>query len=129
MSFGFENDGELYQVPLYFSQLYNFVIGRLLFRTQDLSIVKKYCQTEWSKVVSDRVPIQDFVFAKEVKLGTYSTNGVPPPGVALSLAKMKQDPRAEPQYAERVPYVIAYGGPNARLVDSVMAPEDFVLNK
>lgn len=44
---------------------------RILFRTQDLSAVKQYCQTYWQDILDDAVSIQDFIFSKEVKLGTY----------------------------------------------------------
>lgn len=46
-------------------------ILRIFFRTQDLSQVKEYCCTSWLKILENKVPIQDFIFAKEVKMGTY----------------------------------------------------------
>ncbi|KAJ2472606.1 DNA polymerase zeta [Coemansia sp. RSA 2320] len=36
---------------------------------------------------------------------------------------MQRDPRAEPQYGERVPYVVVSSGPNARLTDQVVRPQ------
>ena len=45
---------------------------RILFRTQDLSQVKSYCQDQWGKIMKGNVSVQDFVFAKEVKMGSYS---------------------------------------------------------
>ena len=68
------------------------------------------------------VLLQDFVFAKEVKLGSYSENGVLPPGAALAAKKMLLDKRNESQYGERVPYVIANGPAKARLVDLARDP-------
>jgi len=50
-------------------QLTSFI--RILFRTQDLSEVKEYCTTMWGRVMENRVPLQEFVFAKEVRMGTY----------------------------------------------------------
>lgn len=44
---------------------------RILFRTQDLSQVKDYCCDSWSKLLDNKVSIQDFIFAKEVRMGTY----------------------------------------------------------
>lgn len=44
---------------------------KILFRTSDLSQVKEYFQRQCSKIISGKVSIQDFCFAKEVKLGTY----------------------------------------------------------
>ena len=46
-------------------------IPRLLFRTQDLSKVKDYCHTSWTRILEGRVSIQDFTFAREVRMGTY----------------------------------------------------------
>jgi DNA polymerase zeta len=36
---------------------------------------------------------------------------------------MLEDPRTEPQYGERVPYVVITGGPGARLIDRCVGPE------
>lgn len=44
---------------------------RILFRSQDLTEVKTYCCNSWFKILENRVSIQDFIFAKEVRLGTY----------------------------------------------------------
>jgi DNA polymerase zeta len=48
---------------------------KLLFRTADLSQVKRYFQEQCAKIMEGRISIQDFLFAKEVKLGTYSDRG------------------------------------------------------
>lgn len=65
-------------------------------------------------------PLQDFVFAKEVKLGTYTSA---PPAAVVAARAMARDPRAEPLYAERVPYVVVCGHPGARLLDLVVSPD------
>ena len=44
---------------------------KMLFRTQDLSEIKAYCQQSWEKILADKVSIQDLIFAREVRLGTY----------------------------------------------------------
>jgi len=33
--------------------------------------VKDYCCKSWYKILENRVPVQDFIFAKEVRMGTY----------------------------------------------------------
>ena len=99
---------------------------KLLFRTADLSEVKRYFQRQCSKIMRGDVSIQDFCFAKEVKLGTYSDRGVPPPGAMISTKRMLEDPRTEPQYGERVPYVVMTGAPGARLIDRCVAPESLM---
>ncbi|GHJ88161.1 hypothetical protein NliqN6_4563 [Naganishia liquefaciens] len=99
-----------------------------LFRTQDISRIKEYCVTQWSKLLEGKVSIQDFTLAKEVKLGSYSERGPPPPGVMVASRKLTEDPRAEAEYGERVPYVITTGEAH-RLVDRAMAPEELLNNR
>ncbi|KAI1263341.1 DNA polymerase family B [Xylariaceae sp. FL1019] len=101
---------------------------KTLFETADLSQVKTYFQRQCAKIMRGAVSIQDFCFAREVKLGTYSDRGPPPAGALISTKKMLQDARAEPQYGERVPYVVVSGGPRARLIDRCVAPEEVLLN-
>ncbi|KAF1941544.1 hypothetical protein EJ02DRAFT_377518, partial [Clathrospora elynae] len=96
---------------------------KLLFRTNDLSQVKLYFQEQCSKIMEGRVSIQDFLFAKEVKLGSYSDRGPPPPGALIATKRMLADPRTEPQYGERVPYVVIAGAPGSRLIDRCVSPE------
>lgn len=100
---------------------------KILFRTSNLSQVKSFFQAQCAKIMQGRVSIQDFCFAREVKLGTYSEKGPPPPGALISARRMLEDPRLEPQYGERVPYVVVTGGPGARLIDRCVAP-DVLLN-
>ncbi|KAK6353373.1 DNA polymerase zeta [Orbilia brochopaga] len=99
---------------------------KLLFRTADLSLVKDYFQRQCSKIMAEKVSIQDFCFAKEVRLGTYSEKGMLPPGALISAKKMLADHRAEPQYGERVPYVVVTGAPGARLADRCVPPEELL---
>lgn len=99
---------------------------KLLFETADLSEVKAYFQAQCAKIMQGNVSVQDFCFAREVKLGTYSDKGPPPPGALISTKRMLEDARAEPQYGERVPYVVVSGGPGARLIDRCVAPEDLL---
>lgn len=78
---------------------------------------------QWKRILSGRVSLQDFVFAKEVRLGTYSSRASSlPPAAIVATKAMKNDPRAEPRYAERIPYVVVHGEPGARLVDMVIDP-------
>ena len=102
---------------------------KILFRTADLSQVKSYFQRQCTKIMKGKVSIQDFCFAKEVKLGTYSDKGLPPPGALISTKRMLEDPRAEPQYGERVPYVVISGAPGARLIDRCVAPDVLLHNE
>ncbi|KAF5878796.1 putative dna polymerase delta catalytic subunit protein [Botrytis fragariae] len=99
---------------------------KILFRTADLSQVKSYFQEQCDRIMKGSVSIQDFCFAKEVKLGTYSNKGPPPAGALISTKKMLEDARTEPQYGERVPYVVITGAPGARLIDRCVAPEELL---
>lgn len=101
---------------------------RILFTTQDLSLVKSYCQRQWRSILTGTVSVHDFIIAKEVRLGGYSENGVPPPGAAVSTRRMLLDARAEPQHAERVPYIITQGEPKAKLNDLAVEPGTMLAN-
>ncbi|KAJ5116216.1 hypothetical protein N7456_000564 [Penicillium angulare] len=96
---------------------------KILFRTADLSQVKSYFQRQCTKIMQGRVSIQDFCFAKEVRLGSYSDRGTLPAGAMISTKKMIEDHRLEPQHGERVPYVVITGAPGSRLVDRCVGPE------
>ncbi|KAK1758381.1 hypothetical protein QBC47DRAFT_374509 [Echria macrotheca] len=100
---------------------------KILFETADLSQVKAYFQAQCGKIIRGDVSVQDFCFAREVKLGTYSNKGPGPAGALISARRMAEDARAEPQYGERVPYVVVSGGPGARLIDRCVAPEDLLV--
>lgn len=72
-----------------------------LFESRNLSSVRTFCQRQFTRILANRVSIQDFMFAREVRLGSYRTATVPP--AALVAAKcMAQDPRMEPARGERV---------------------------
>jgi DNA polymerase zeta len=101
---------------------------KILFRTADLTQVKSYFQQQCEKIMKGSVSVQDFCFAREVKLGTYSDKGPPPPGALISTKRMLEDARTEPQYGERVPYVVITGAPGARLIDRCVAPEELLEN-
>ncbi|KAF9914040.1 DNA polymerase zeta [Lobosporangium transversale] len=100
-----------------------------MFRTKDLSLVKSYLVRQMGKILEGRVPVPDLMFGKEVRMGSYSEKGVPPPGAIISARRMNLDPRAEPQYGERIPYVVVYGSPGARLTDQVVEPKELLRNK
>ncbi|KAG0154063.1 hypothetical protein PDIDSM_1443 [Penicillium digitatum] len=95
---------------------------KILFRTADLSQVKSYFQRQCAKIMQGRISIQDFCFAREVRLGTYSERSLPA-GAMISTKRMMEDPRSEPQTGERVPYVVVTGAPGSRLIDRCVAPQ------
>ncbi|KZV47318.1 DNA polymerase zeta catalytic subunit-like [Dorcoceras hygrometricum] len=96
---------------------------RIYFEYQNINEVQSYLQRQWTRILSGRVSLQDFVFAKEVRLGTYSARASSlPPAAIVATKAMKVDPRAEPRYAERIPYVVVHAEPGARLLDMVVDP-------
>lgn len=99
---------------------------RLLFSTMDLSAVKAYLTRTWYAMLEGRVPVQEYVFAKEVRLGTYSARGPLPPAAVVASKAMIADPRAEPRFGERIPFVVITGEPTARLVDLVVSPHQLL---
>ncbi|KAK4232294.1 hypothetical protein QBC38DRAFT_352795 [Podospora fimiseda] len=99
---------------------------KVLFETADLSQVKSYFQSQCTKIMKNQVSIQDFFFAREVKLGTYSDKGPGPAGAVIATKRMTEDMRAEPQYGERVPYVVMAGAPGSRLIDRCVSPEELL---
>ncbi|BGP59076.1 hypothetical protein NBRC10512_007351 [Rhodotorula toruloides] len=99
---------------------------KILFRTSDLSLVKEYCQRQWKKLQAGDISPQDFVIAKKVKLGSYAEGRLPPPGAAVAARAMLEDPRAEPEYGERVPYVMFQAEPGQKQVHRAIAPKEFL---
>lgn len=100
---------------------------RILFRTRDLSQVKEYLQRQWAKMREGRVHAHDFIFSKEVRLGTYSDRAQLPPSAYVASKMMSRDRRAEPRYRERVPYVVTHSmSGKERLVDMVLSPHEFL---
>lgn len=102
---------------------------RILFSTRDLSAVKSYLTKQWKKMSRGGMylSIKDFVFAKEVRLGTY--RGMGPPGAVVAMKMRDLDPNSEPPYGWRVPYVVVTGisGGGQRLMDLVIPPEHLML--
>ncbi|KAG9104750.1 DNA polymerase zeta [Ceratobasidium sp. 370] len=96
---------------------------------QDFSEVKDYCLSSWTKILKGQVSIQDFIFAKEVRLGGYSDKVPPPPGATVAAKKLALDPMADPQYGDRIPYVIIRGEPGSRLVDRAVPPEELLKDR
>ncbi|KAF9596141.1 hypothetical protein IFM89_007194 [Coptis chinensis] len=67
------------------------------FDAKGIETVKAYLQRQWTRILAGRVSLHDFVFAKEVRLGTYSNRSSSlPPAAIVAIKAMKTDPRAEP---------------------------------
>jgi hypothetical protein len=88
--------------------------------------------------------LRDFVFAKEVRAGTYAADAAPagggggggggaagghatlPPAATVDAQRRRRDPRAGALYCERVRYVVVCGPPGSRLVDLVAEPQELL---
>lgn len=99
---------------------------RILFETKNISLVKKYTMEQFYKILINKVSIKDFCFAKEVRYGTYKNEAYLPPGAIVADRNVSKDPRSEPQYRERVPYLIYQDSTKIRVKDRCISPEDFV---
>lgn len=102
----------------------------ILFSTADLSKVKQYLQNQWRAILNGQVNLRDYVFSQAVRLGHYrSDNKSTLPGAAvIALDKMAKDEGAEPQYRERVPFLIAAGPPGSTLSERTVSPQEAVTN-
>lgn len=99
---------------------------RILFETKNLSKVKKYTIEQFHKVMMNKVSVKDFCFAKEVRYGTYKNEKHLPPGALIASKMVEEDPRKEPQYRERVPYVVYKDITKPRIKDRCITPEEFI---
>lgn len=52
-----------------------------------------------------------------------SERGGPPPGAAVALARLANDPNDETQYGERIRYVVTRAAPGDQLRHRAVAPE------
>jgi len=100
---------------------------RHLFEIPNLSQLRSYLVGQFQRILTDRVSLQDFVFAKEVRIGSY--RALPPPAALVAMKAMSEDPRAEPPHGARVPFVVVAGSSKSRLADLVMSPLEYVRAK
>ncbi|AGO09891.1 AaceriAAL099Cp [[Ashbya] aceris (nom. inval.)] len=98
----------------------------ILFRTKDLSQLKTYIVSQFRKIMTGSVPIGDFCFSREVRLGSYKNEASAPPAAQVAKRMMENDIMAEPQYRERISYVVAKSRPGTLLADRCIAPQDFL---
>lgn len=99
---------------------------RLLFESKNLSTVKRYAMEQFHKISINKISVYDFCFAKEVRYGTYRNVTYLPPGAIVAEKKALKDPRMEPQYKERVPYVVIRDVTKHRLKDRCISPDDYL---
>lgn len=99
---------------------------KVLFDTKDLSQVKHYLQEQFRKIYKNKVSIQDFCFAKEVRLGSYKSEKTAPAGAVVAIRQMETDTRNAPQYKERVPYLVVKAKSGEILRNRSLSPLEFI---
>ena len=99
---------------------------RALFAANDVSAAKRYVREQASLILRGRCALEQLVFAKEVKLGSYAS---PPPAAVVAYRAMAIDRRAEPPRGERVRFVVCWGAPGSNLVDRCFDPRDVALSR
>lgn len=99
---------------------------RLLFETKNLSVVKndlKHLIINLQQLY--KIPLSDFIFRKEVRLGAYKPGHLPPAAI-VATKTIERDQRAVPRHGERVPFVVVYDQPGAMLKNCVLSPEEYI---
>ena len=97
---------------------------RILFETKNVSLVKRYVQSQICKITSSRISLQELTFAREFcGLHDYRP-GACVPALELTRRFCKFDRMRIPNVGERVPYVIVYGEPGKPLIQSVRSPDE-----
>eukprot|EP00960_Hanusia_phi_P043421 756036-Hanusia_phi.AAC.3 len=98
---------------------------KILFETKNVSKLKSYIESVFRDIIASNLNINEYVFAKEVRQGTYASSTLPP-AATVNATRVLRDPRAGALHAERIPYVVVCGQPGARLVDLVVDPRDLL---
>lgn len=99
---------------------------KMLFTSRDVSLVRAYLQRQFTKMLSGRVGLQDYIFAKEYRGMMGYKPGSCVPALEIAKRRLKDDRRAEPRVGERVPYVIVHGSPGLPLIQLVRQPGEIV---
>ncbi|XP_015910939.2 uncharacterized protein [Parasteatoda tepidariorum] len=99
---------------------------KILFETYNVSMVEKYVQKQFSRILKERVNLSDFIFAKEYRGMNGYRPGACVPALEIAKKRLSKDPRSEPRVGERVPYVIVYGFPGMPIIRLVREPIELV---
>jgi DNA polymerase zeta len=96
-----------------------------IFSTRNPQRAENVFREHIHRICSGRVPLNEFMFAREVRLGSYRSS-IEPPGAIVARRRIDADPRAGPMFGERVQYLVVSSAPGSRLVDRVVSPEEFL---
>lgn len=97
---------------------------RLLF-DKDLSRLRRYLESVWSSMMNGSMPINSYIFACEVRAGTYrAPHGNLPPAAQIAEERVQRgDPRAWPLYGDRVPYLMVSRTLLGKLKNEIVPPD------
>ena len=99
----------------------------ILFGTRDMSVLKDYLIAEFVKIIDNKVNIKDFMFAKEVRVGTYKNEKYIPAGARLAMKRTVDDHRVTPQYKERIFYLVRQPINSKEILrDKCVSPSEFI---
>lgn len=102
---------------------------RLLFESNDMSVVKNYLCRQFSKMDAGSLGlVQDFIFAKEYRGKEFYSAFSKVPANELVKRSLEIDRRSEPRARTRVPYVIISGSSEQPLYELVRSPLDLISN-
>lgn len=103
---------------------------RIQFTTRNINKVKEYVQHQFVKIMSGKLSnIQDFIFARQYKPRDIDkSESVFVPAWQITKRLLATDPRAEPRFKERVPFIIIYGEPKTPLVNLAKTPIEVLKN-
>jgi hypothetical protein len=108
-----------FKVDLYF---------RLLFTRNDEKLIKEYVQRQLVKILTyQKINVADFIFAREVRFGTYKSDEINRLPLSAIAAKQMEslNPRHIVSFAERVPFVIV-SKPFSKLYQQVVELNEFL---
>lgn len=101
---------------------------RLLFSRNDENLIKEYVQRQLVKILTyQKINIADFIFAREVRFGTYKSNENNKLPLSAIAAKNRQsrNPRDLISFGQRIPFVIV-SKPFSKLYQQVVDLEEFL---
>jgi DNA polymerase zeta len=98
---------------------------RALFDSKDHNVeaVKSFLFQYVKSMRYMTVGYEKYVFAKEVRLGTYA--GVTLPPAAVVALRVRKERNIRYKYGERVPFLVCCGPPEVRLIDKAYHPLEF----
>jgi DNA polymerase zeta len=94
-----------------------------VFRRGDFIEAEAIFREAATRAIHGDLPLIEFIFAREVRLGTY--RGIEPPGAQVARRRGQRDPRLMPVFGERIPYIVAASAISSRVQERVVSPEEF----